>query len=90
MEVPLTKQQLDFIIVVLCLILINSVYLLYKEKTEFDFKCGIQTNFNGDIKTYTWRPELTTELKENESNCLRICHSTSNISFAEIITNPIP
>lgn len=89
MKFKISNSKFNFIIIVLCLICLNATYLLYKEKTDFDYKCGIQTNFNGDIQTYTWRPELTAELRENETSCLRICHAQNNITYAELIKDSI-
>ena len=44
---------------------------------EYENKCRIDF---GQEKYY-WRPELTAELRANESACLRVCHSPDS-SFA--------
>lgn len=79
-KVLLFLNVLCFFVLLYQILMFNSAFSKYQENCVVGW-FGIN---------YTWRQELTLELKENEFSCLRICHlKDSNLSSAELVyTDP--
>lgn len=82
------KEALDktfLILNILCFfILIYEINEFNTAANDYSDKCLIGL-FGVN---YTFRPELTVELKKNESSCLRICHLKDfNLSLDELVSS---